>query len=238
LCPVPTAKGFIRALLNPDPARRLTAEQALAHSWLTSFDAPAEHDLSGLRENFDPRARWRNAIDATRVLSRFKSPSKSRQKISDDDDDEDEDGATSWRATLGSTTKQQQPPPTQNDHVPQPKLAGLVAKKATAGSPSSPPPLSFSGAISKAKAEKAPGAPRETPVAPAEAARKTPPSMDGNRDANAASEEDEMVLHMPGSFYFDRRSGAGAGGVTPPVGTVDHYDVIGMLGNLWRRLQL
>ncbi|KAF8502686.1 kinase-like domain-containing protein, partial [Russula emetica] len=65
------AKGFIRALLNPDPARRLTAEQALAHPWLTTFDSPIEHDLSGLRENFDPRARWRNAIGAARVLSRF-----------------------------------------------------------------------------------------------------------------------------------------------------------------------
>ncbi|KAH9963648.1 kinase-like domain-containing protein, partial [Russula dissimulans] len=65
------AKGFIRALLNPDPVRRLTAEQALAHSWLTTFAAPIEHDLSGLRENFDPRARWRHAIGATRALSRL-----------------------------------------------------------------------------------------------------------------------------------------------------------------------
>ena len=52
----PTAKSFIRALLNPDPARCPTAEQALAHTWLTSFAAPTEHDLPGLRENFDPRA--------------------------------------------------------------------------------------------------------------------------------------------------------------------------------------
>jgi hypothetical protein len=41
-----TAKGFIRALLIPDPSRRLTAEQALTHSWLTSFAAPTEHDRS------------------------------------------------------------------------------------------------------------------------------------------------------------------------------------------------
>ena len=50
------AKSFIRALLHPNPAHRLTAEQPLSHTWLTSFAAPTEHDPSGLRENFDPRA--------------------------------------------------------------------------------------------------------------------------------------------------------------------------------------
>jgi len=67
----PTAKSFIRALLNPDPARCPTAEQALAHTWLTSFAAPTEHDLPGLRENFDPRARWHSAISTARATSRF-----------------------------------------------------------------------------------------------------------------------------------------------------------------------
>jgi len=66
-----TAKNFIRALLHPTPARRLTAKQVLSHAWLTSFAAPTEHDPYGLRENFDPRARWRNAIGATRAMSRF-----------------------------------------------------------------------------------------------------------------------------------------------------------------------
>ena len=47
----PTAKNFIHGPLNSDPARCLTAEQALARSWLTSFAAPTEHDLSGQREN-------------------------------------------------------------------------------------------------------------------------------------------------------------------------------------------
>jgi len=36
---------------------------------LTNFAAPT--DLCNLRENFDPRARWRNAIGAARALSRF-----------------------------------------------------------------------------------------------------------------------------------------------------------------------
>ncbi|KAI9437283.1 Pkinase-domain-containing protein [Lactarius indigo] len=78
------AKGFIRALLDPDPAQRLTAEQALAHTWLTTYAPSTEHDLSGLRENFDPRARWRNAIGAARALSRLTSRSRTQ---SDDEDD-------------------------------------------------------------------------------------------------------------------------------------------------------
>jgi len=44
-----TAKGCIRALLIPDSSRSLTTEQALTHSWLTSFAAPTEvteHDRS------------------------------------------------------------------------------------------------------------------------------------------------------------------------------------------------
>jgi len=52
-----TAKSFIRALLHPNPTRRFTAEQALSHTWLTSFAAPMGHDLCDLHKNFDPRAR-------------------------------------------------------------------------------------------------------------------------------------------------------------------------------------
>ena len=55
--PYITAKNFIRAILDPDPARRLTAEQAMSYTWLKSFRAPMRHDLRGLHENFDPHAR-------------------------------------------------------------------------------------------------------------------------------------------------------------------------------------
>jgi hypothetical protein len=67
----PTAESFIRALLNPDFVCHPTADQALMHAWLTSFATPTEHDLSNPRENFDPRARWRSAINTARALSCF-----------------------------------------------------------------------------------------------------------------------------------------------------------------------
>ena len=66
-----TVENIIRALLNPDLARRLTTKEALSHTWLTSFVVPAEDDLCGLLKNFDRRACWRNAIGTTRALSCF-----------------------------------------------------------------------------------------------------------------------------------------------------------------------
>jgi calcium/calmodulin-dependent protein kinase I len=68
--------------------RGLAAEQALAHTWLTSFAAPIEHDLSGLRENFDPCAHWRSAISTTRALSRFANHYKDQLAMSSTEEDD------------------------------------------------------------------------------------------------------------------------------------------------------
>ncbi|KAG6871538.1 hypothetical protein C0995_003460 [Termitomyces sp. Mi166 len=68
------AKDFIKRLLHPDPAKRPTAAQAAKDRWLTSFRPEGEHDISsGLRDHFDPRARWKAAIASARVLNRFGS---------------------------------------------------------------------------------------------------------------------------------------------------------------------
>jgi len=100
-----TAKSFFRPLLNPDPAYRLTADQALVHTWLTSFAVSTEDDLSGLPENFDLHARWRSVISTARALSRFanhKGANHQRQlAISSDEEDGGGGGeSTSWRAGL------------------------------------------------------------------------------------------------------------------------------------------
>ncbi|KAH9475741.1 Calcium/calmodulin-dependent protein kinase [Psilocybe cubensis] len=68
------AKAFIKSLLNPDSTNRPTAAQALADPWLTTHEPSVEHDLStGLREHFDPKARWRQAITSARALHRLGS---------------------------------------------------------------------------------------------------------------------------------------------------------------------
>ncbi|KAI0059845.1 Pkinase-domain-containing protein, partial [Artomyces pyxidatus] len=94
------AKSFVRALLQPDPADRLTAAQALEHAWLTTHNPSTEHDLSGLRDNFNPRARWRSAIASARAVARFNSHGSAHSErsatnssggwagaVSDDDDE-------------------------------------------------------------------------------------------------------------------------------------------------------
>ena len=52
------------------------------------------------------------------------------------------------------------------------------------------------------------------------------------------TEEDEedgdegVELHMPGSFNFGDQGG-GAARETPGASTVNSFDAVGMLGNLW-----
>jgi len=89
------AKDFIKSLLKADPNQRPTAAQALASAWLTTHKAENEVDLSGLRENFDPKARWKAAILRTRAMVRLGSGTKSsggwQNELEDSDDDEEDD---------------------------------------------------------------------------------------------------------------------------------------------------
>ena len=48
--------------------------------------------------------------------------------------------------------------------------------------------------------------------------------------------EEEEELRMPGSFDFGYQGGGGAVGEMPGAGTVNPFDAVGMLGNLWRRM--
>jgi calcium/calmodulin-dependent protein kinase I len=74
------AKTFIKTLLTPDPSKRPTATQALQIPWLTNRSPSTTHDLStGLRDNFNPRARWKSAIASARALSRFGTLGKEKR---------------------------------------------------------------------------------------------------------------------------------------------------------------
>jgi calcium/calmodulin-dependent protein kinase I len=89
-------------LINPDPTTRLTAEEALKHEvgyihfsshlhlviqtnlhsqWLTSKlppDTSTAPDLTGLRENFNPKARWQSAIKGAIALNRLRNTSQNQ----------------------------------------------------------------------------------------------------------------------------------------------------------------
>jgi hypothetical protein len=69
--PFITVNNIIRTLLHPDPAHHLTVEQALTHACLTNLATLTKYNLFGPLENFDPRARWRNAVGPARALLRF-----------------------------------------------------------------------------------------------------------------------------------------------------------------------
>jgi len=49
--------------------------------------------------------------------------------------------------------------------------------------------------------------------------------------------EEKEELRIPGSFDFGDQ-GSGAGRETPGAGTIDPFDAVGMLTNLWRQMQV
>ena len=84
--------------------------------WLTIHTPSTETDLPGLRENFNPRARWKSAINSTRALIRLNAGANAsklnesngpirREIPSDDDDDDDGFPLPASRKSSTSTSK-------------------------------------------------------------------------------------------------------------------------------------
>ncbi|KAG9296281.1 hypothetical protein G9A89_014873 [Geosiphon pyriformis] len=78
------AKEFILLLLNMDPKKRPTAEEALKHKW---FTGGAAMDVDLLEGSFSAKRTFRRAIDAVQAANRLRSATK--RFDSDDDDDDD-----------------------------------------------------------------------------------------------------------------------------------------------------
>ncbi|GAA5798227.1 hypothetical protein HPULCUR_003627 [Helicostylum pulchrum] len=66
------AKDFIRALLTLDDKKRLTATQAMKHTWMTSNDINDIDILETVRENFNPKRTLQSAVGAIRAMNRLK----------------------------------------------------------------------------------------------------------------------------------------------------------------------
>jgi hypothetical protein len=192
----------------------------------------------------------------------------SRWSAPDDEDDDGRGGSMSWRATPNTDSNRQQQqqlsPSSPDDRVPRRGLAGLVAAGATRPVKTTPPPLplppspmSFSDAIKKAKVAAAATAEadkvRDEGGQQAQATTSQPSKMqhvvlrrdnEKGGEAHVASErrvegdedegeDEEVELRILGSFDFENHdSGA------TRAGAVDSFDAVGMLGNLWRRMQV
>jgi hypothetical protein len=254
--------------MNPDPAQRPTAEQALAHSWLTSHAPSAEHDLSGLRENFDARARWRHAIGAARLVSRLANGAKNKSRPVSSDEESDYDAAQ-WRQNTETTRKHLGVPSSPDLHKPRLDLA-TIAAAARKKSSLTISPLSSASIISlpddedvDSETEKARDRiataeddrmPIQTTTLKVPMARcATPRQLGDDSDSDeAAGRHVEVVCkevepRMPGWLDLEvdagRAAGAGVGvrgaaGAAARADDLDNCNVVGALGNLWRRMQL
>lgn len=110
------AKDFVKACLTVDPKKRLTADQGMAHPWLTEHkeETQGSHDISaGLRENY--RKRWKSAIAAVRASTKFRTfaqlASESREQSQANTPSVD--SASSANAFAGETGKIS--PPTKRE---------------------------------------------------------------------------------------------------------------------------
>ncbi|KAG7440583.1 Pkinase-domain-containing protein [Guyanagaster necrorhizus] len=185
------AKTFIKSLLNPDPVKRPTAAEALNDPWLTTHTANTEHDLgAGLRDHFDPRARWRSAIASARAIHRLGSNISSRSTSStatnssggwDDDEREtrDDDSKAKQTEHPGHNEHVQVTGPDEGDQCP---------------ALDTPPPHEVDEPVPPPKVVDEPAPPPKVVDKPAPAEPKK-------------AEQDEMnALRMPGSFDFSDTS--------------------------------
>ena len=129
------AKSFISALVTADPETRFSAAQALEHPWL-SHKPDEEHDLSGLRDNFSAKSKWRSAINGAIAMGRMKrlgsdrssrtgsnasaasvtsSKKENDEPASNLNSDVSDDESTGWRTPTRSTHN------ASNNNKPEPR---------------------------------------------------------------------------------------------------------------------
>ncbi|KAL7413588.1 kinase-like domain-containing protein [Mrakia frigida] len=77
--PSAESKEFIKLLLQTDPSKRPTADEAAKHSWL-QLEADDNDIGEGLRENFSPRARWKSAFRKVAASGRFAQAGVTRSR--------------------------------------------------------------------------------------------------------------------------------------------------------------
>lgn len=183
--------------------------------WLTTYEPSTEHDLStGLRDHFNPRARWRFAINSARAINRFsgQGPRSGRTAgvgwIHDDDSSEEDLGSKNTRKNEGeegddpglSEFVKVTPPAESEDKA----LTAMPNEETESESEKPPPPYSSvdsSSGSGKAPANQErkpdPGNKQDEPVFTNASVHDEPEST---VVAATTDQESDFHVRMPGSF--------------------------------------
>ena len=96
------AKEFIKLLLNPDPSKRITSEEALHHVWL-SGDTATDHNILPEIRAYMAKARLKRGIELVKLANRIEA-----LKMQEDDAGEDvPPGASDVPANSAETVGQE-----------------------------------------------------------------------------------------------------------------------------------
>ncbi|KAJ5835482.1 hypothetical protein N7447_001508 [Penicillium robsamsonii] len=118
------AKDFILTLLNADPSKRVTSEEALKHEWLTGKTA-SDRDLLPEIRTYIARARLRRGIEIVKLANRIES-----LKMHEEEDGED------IPSPMDMGTSSEEPsvaePPVSNDDASPVPTPGHAKKKSLA----------------------------------------------------------------------------------------------------------
>ncbi|KAH7330558.1 kinase-like domain-containing protein [Rhizoctonia solani] len=182
------AKEFIKHLLNPDPSKRPTAEEALAHSWLSpepSSPLPDVDISSGLRQKYTPRQRWRNAINTVRAMQRLSSTASvlttsTINSVQTPTSERPQPSRTSSLAVPLSTAATTSSGGWQNEELPLRKVTSRPEPDQPISYIASPPPPRRSMSVDT-----------------------TPPQLD---EADGGESDAESEFAMPGSFDWSGSS--------------------------------
>jgi len=185
-----------------------------------------EHDLGvGLREHFDPKARWRSAIASARAIHRLGSFGRVSTKSSGSS------GSGGWMndsaedvSTMAKETKED---PGSNEHVK--VIAPDEEPEGTSSGENKTPPPAPTGAHELKREDEAPPPAHHESAVPAPVvhalAKGTAKAANGNTKDTGKAHQDDDVLSMPGSFDM---SGS------PPR----HHHQGHTWGDLWRRFRI
>lgn len=101
------AKEFILTLLQPDPKKRATSEQALKHRWLEGETA-SDHDLLPEIRAYMAKARLKRGIELVKLANRIEQlKMQEEQEVIDDKDASDipANAANAASVTIGNNEK-------------------------------------------------------------------------------------------------------------------------------------